>query len=272
MNDHCSFPIHEINVLSSSAAANAGAAVMDCACPVYDRPDDHSITIRAASDDPEEKEIWWNSASPQGLAECRICQEEEEIFNLEVPCACSGSVKFAHRKCVQRWCNEKGDTTCEICHQTYKSGYTALPRPTSVDPRYNDNEDEMGDSSILMGQNFVDVDYDDFSEINSNTAACCRSAAFILLVLLLLRHALSIAAATIDEDSSVFFILFLLRAAGFLLPCYIMARAMNILQLRRQRHQAEEAMTTRGVAVVSEGQGRSVRFSMAAIPRTNATQ
>jgi hypothetical protein len=29
--------------------------------------------------------------------------------------------------------------------------------------------------------------------------------------------------------------LFFLRAAGFLLPCYIMARAMNILQRRRQR-------------------------------------
>lgn len=267
---NCSFPVCEINVLSSSAAANAEVAVMGYACPVYDRPDDHSITIRAASDDPEEKEIWWSSESPQGLAECRICQEEEEIFNLEVPCACSGSVKFAHRKCVQRWCNEKGDTTCEICHQTYKSGYTALPRRTSVNPRYNDNEDEVEDSSI-MGQNFVDVDYDDFSEMHSNTAACCRSAAFILLALLLLRHALSIATATIDEDSSVFFILFLLRAAGFLLPCYIMARAMNILQLRRQRHQAEEALTTRGVAVVSEGQVRSVRFSMAAIPRINAT-
>lgn len=25
--------------------------------------------------------------------------------------------QYAHRKCVQRWCNEKGDTTCEICHK-----------------------------------------------------------------------------------------------------------------------------------------------------------
>uniref|UniRef100_A0A2P2L6H6 Membrane associated ring finger 1 8 n=1 Tax=Rhizophora mucronata TaxID=61149 RepID=A0A2P2L6H6_RHIMU len=49
--------------------------------------------------------------------ECRICQEEDSIKNLETPCACSGSLKFAHRKCVQRWCNEKGDITCEICHQ-----------------------------------------------------------------------------------------------------------------------------------------------------------
>ncbi|XP_042488271.1 uncharacterized protein LOC122068469 isoform X9 [Macadamia integrifolia] len=52
------------------------------------------------------------------VVECRICQEEDHIKNLEIPCACSGSLKFAHRKCVQLWCNEKGDITCEICHQS----------------------------------------------------------------------------------------------------------------------------------------------------------
>jgi len=26
-------------------------------------------------------------------------------------------LQYAHRACVQRWCNEKGDTTCEICHE-----------------------------------------------------------------------------------------------------------------------------------------------------------
>ena len=28
-----------------------------------------------------------------GTAECRICQEEDELVNLECPCACSGSLK-----------------------------------------------------------------------------------------------------------------------------------------------------------------------------------
>ncbi|KAK1552474.1 hypothetical protein Q3G72_017683 [Acer saccharum] len=67
------------------------------------------------------------------MVECRICQEEDSIKNLEVPCGCSGSLKFAHRKCVQRWCNEKGDITCEICHQPYHPGYTAPPPPQSED-------------------------------------------------------------------------------------------------------------------------------------------
>ena len=29
------------------------------------------------------------------LFECRICQEEEEISNLEAPCACSGTLKVS---------------------------------------------------------------------------------------------------------------------------------------------------------------------------------
>ncbi|KAJ4960675.1 hypothetical protein NE237_020585 [Protea cynaroides] len=67
------------------------------------------------------------------LVECRICQEEDHVKNLETPCACCGSLKFAHRKCVQRWCNEKGDITCEICHRPYHPGYTAPPPPQSED-------------------------------------------------------------------------------------------------------------------------------------------
>ena len=90
------------------------------------------------------------------------------------------------------------------------------------------------------------------------------------MALLLLRHALSVTDADAEDDPSTFFSvsnfssfcisgsfhteivlpkyvvhgnllndhflqLFLLRAAGFLLPCYIMAWAISILQRRRQR-------------------------------------
>jgi len=30
-----------------------------------------------------------------------------------------GFVQYAHRKCVQHWCDEKGDIICEICHQVW---------------------------------------------------------------------------------------------------------------------------------------------------------
>nr|CAB3464529.1 unnamed protein product [Digitaria exilis] len=51
------------------------------------------------------------------LVECRICQEDDDEAYMEVPCSCKGSLKYAHRKCIQRWCDEKGDTICEICLQ-----------------------------------------------------------------------------------------------------------------------------------------------------------
>ncbi|KAH9320573.1 hypothetical protein KI387_015212, partial [Taxus chinensis] len=158
---------------------------------------------------------------------------------LDAPCACSGSLKYVHIKCLQRWCNEKGDTICEICHQPYKSGYTALPRP-ALNLRNTDEWDVHVSGEAMMRGTVDADDDDDHSQISSIAAACCRCAALILLTLLLLRHALAMAVAPVDEDSSLLFVLFLLRAAGFFLPCYIMARGMNILARRRQHQEEEE--------------------------------
>lgn len=79
--------------------------------------------------------------SPRKVVECRICQDEDLESLLEAPCSCRGSLKvgdtsmlsddlpvlisiilsyvgqYAHRRCVQRWCRVKGNTTCEICNQ-----------------------------------------------------------------------------------------------------------------------------------------------------------
>ncbi|KAH0849660.1 hypothetical protein HID58_096203 [Brassica napus] len=173
--------------------------------------------------------------------ECRICQEEDTIQNLEAPCACNGSLKYAHRKCVQRWCNEKGDITCEICHQAYQPGYTAPPPPPP------------DETIIHIGRTpFLEADYDEYSESNSSGAAFCRSSALILMALLLLRDALNLTTNPDDEDDpTAFFSLFLLRAAGFLLPCYIMAWAIGILQRRRQRQEA--ALAAAEVAFMIHG-------------------
>ncbi|OMO82444.1 hypothetical protein COLO4_23021 [Corchorus olitorius] len=61
------------------------------------------ISIRRSEDYGENEE-----ESLIQAVECRICQEEDSIQNLETPCACSGSLKYAHTKCVQHWCIEKG--------------------------------------------------------------------------------------------------------------------------------------------------------------------
>lgn len=56
------------------------------------------------------------------------------------------------------------------------------------------------------------------------------------MALLLLRHALGMIAAGADDDETpAIFTVFLLKAIGFILPCYIMARAISVAQRRRQQ-------------------------------------
>ncbi|KAH9310696.1 hypothetical protein KI387_025731, partial [Taxus chinensis] len=213
------------------------------------------------------------------FVECRICQEEDVDRSMEIPCACTGSMKYAHRKCVQRWCNEKGDITCEICQQTYKPGYTA-PTPAHSNGLPIDLSEhwgaqlELNDPRFLAmaaaERHFLAAEYDEYAGSNASGAGCCRSAALIFMALLLLRHALAITSSGGDEDVSTFFTLFLLRAAGFLLPCYIMARAMNILQRRRQRQEA--ATTAAEVAfLLQAGRARGLRFAAAAAAAASAS-
>lgn len=209
------------------------------------------------------------------MVECRICQEEDHIKNLETPCACSGSLKYAHRACVQRWCNEKGDITCEICHEPYKPGYTAPPRPnpdeTTIDISggwsITGSPLDLHDPRILAmaaaQRHFLEAEYDEYAATNASGAAFCRSAALILMALLLLRHALTISNGDGDDDASAYFSLFLLRAAGFLLPCYIMAWAISILQRRRQRQEAAALAATEVAFILQSGQGRGLQFTIA---------
>ncbi|GAB2280272.1 hypothetical protein Dimus_014914 [Dionaea muscipula] len=212
-------------------------------------------------------------------AECRICQEEDGVNNLEVPCSCRGSLKYAHRKCVQHWCNEKGDIICEICHQPYRPGYTAPPPPP---PPPEDATIDIGGGWTISGtpldlhdprllaiaeaeRQFLEAEYDEYAATSASGAAFFRSAALVLMALLLLRHALTVPDGD-DDDTSTFFSLFLLRAAGFLLPCYIMAWAISILQRRRQRQEAAALAATQVAFVLQSGQHRGLHFTIAPRP------
>ncbi|PSR88312.1 E3 ubiquitin-protein like [Actinidia chinensis var. chinensis] len=212
------------------------------------------------------------------VGECRICQEEDSIKNLETPCACSGSLEYAHRKCVQHWCNEKGDITCEICHKPYQPGYTTPTRPppeeTAIDIgggwMISGTPLDLNDPRLLAisetERHFLEAEYDDYAATNASGTAFCRSAALILMALLLLRHALSVPDTDGDDDASTFFSLFLLRAAGFLLPCYILAWAISILQRQRHRQEAAAMAATQFAFVVQSGQARGLHFTIASAP------
>lgn len=233
-----------------------------------------AASLSAAVDLVQEEEEEEGDGEEEPLiqaAECRICQEEDSVKNLEKPCACSGSLKYAHRACVQRWCNEKGDTTCEICREEYKPGYTAPPRVQPDETTIDIDGDlimDLRDPRILAvaaaQHRLLEAEYDGYASTDASGAAFCRSAALILMALLLLRHALSMSDNEgNDDDASTIFSLFLLRAAGFLLPCYIMAWIFSILHRRRQR-QEEAALAAAEVAfILQSARGRALQFAIA---------
>ncbi|KAJ4887732.1 RING/FYVE/PHD zinc finger superfamily protein [Raphanus sativus] len=226
------------------------------------------VDDKEESDEEEEPLI-------QQSVECRICQEEDSVKNLESPCSCSGSLKYAHRKCVQRWCNEKGDTICEICHKSHQPGYTAPPPPPPPDDTVIDiGEDWANGVSLYLNdprilamaaaeRHFFDADSDEYADTNSSGAAFLRSAALILMALLLLQHAMNLSNNNSDDqeddDPSAFFFLFMLRAAGFLLPCYIMAWTISILQRRRQRQEAAALAAAEVAFMLHSGGGGGVQ-------------
>ncbi|KAK8556410.1 hypothetical protein V6N12_002812 [Hibiscus sabdariffa] len=181
------------------------------------------------------------------IVECRICQEEDDLPSLEAPCACSGTLKFAHRKCIQRWCNKKGDITCEICKKDFSPNYSLPPTRSNPDVLAIDIRQawsphiDLRDSHLLVltasQSQLLQSEYEDYVAANSGSLACLRLVALILLIILLLRQVLMLTrdSGTIRESSTfINFQVLLLQFAGFLLPCYVVARTWY-LQSRRRR-------------------------------------
>ncbi|XP_022843961.1 uncharacterized protein LOC111367369 isoform X1 [Olea europaea var. sylvestris] len=184
-------------------------------------------------------------SSPRKLAECKICKDEDEASTMEVPCSCRGSLKYAHRECVQRWCNEKGDTICEICLQQFKPGYTAPPPlfyyggiPMNFRGNWEisriDNPQFI--TMVPAGGNFLDPNSVGYRVPNTRSMTCCRMVAMIFLVLLVSRHTLPFFTYGSDEYSVSLFMILILRTIGILLPIFIMVKALTCV-LNRGNHQ-----------------------------------
>ncbi|GFQ01570.1 probable E3 ubiquitin ligase sud1 [Phtheirospermum japonicum] len=166
------------------------------------------------------------------IAICRICHEEEfeSCKSLETPCACSGTVKFAHRDCVQRWCNEKGNTVCEICLQKFEPGYISPPkkiqqidttvtiRESLVVPR-NDEQEQQNRGEIIETE-----DYESECTSADRSASCCRSVALILTALLLIRHLFVVLTGGEGAYPYSFLTVVIVKASGIVLPMYILIR------------------------------------------------
>ena len=56
------------------------------------------------------------------MVACRICYEEEG--DLLSPCACTGSIQYAHKRCLREWLLVAARSHCELCKSPYR---LALP-------------------------------------------------------------------------------------------------------------------------------------------------
>ncbi|OMO55588.1 Zinc finger, RING-CH-type [Corchorus capsularis] len=185
------------------------------------------------------------SSSPRKLVECRICHDEDEDLNME----------YAHRKCVQRWCNEKGDISCEICHQQYKPNYTAPPPlfhyggvPMNFRGNWEISRRDLPAprfiTMVTTDRDFLESDFDDYSAPSPRSLMCCRIIAIIFMVLLVLRHTLPIIISGAGDYSLTLFTLLMLRTIGILLPIYIMLKAFTAIQRRRHHQDSRFPLST----------------------------
>ncbi|CAI9770917.1 unnamed protein product [Fraxinus pennsylvanica] len=191
------------------------------------------------------------SSTKESVRECRICQEEDEEKDMEAPCACNGTLKFAHRKCIQRWCNKKGGITCEICNQVFSPNY-AVPAPrTNADVMTIDIRQAWAQHISLRDphfltfttadRQFLQSDYEDYT-IASGTLACFRSVVIILMLLLLICQTLMVTRdfGLVQASSGFFhYQISVLQLAGILIPCYVVVRSWYIIQCRRRRQGSE---------------------------------
>ncbi|KAI4301493.1 hypothetical protein L6164_034768 [Bauhinia variegata] len=197
--------------------------------------------------------------SISGFSRCRICHEEEfeSSRGLEAPCACSGTVKFAHRDCIQRWCDEKGNTTCEICLQQYEPGYTAPPKkpqnqiidaamtirdslqiPRREQEALNARARLEGVVEGIPRSRSDEIEDAECTSGADRSASCCRSLALAFTLVLLVRHLFLVLTSEAEDHPFPLVTVFILRASGIIVPMYIIIRTIGAIQnSARSRYQ-----------------------------------
>ncbi|CAH9141922.1 unnamed protein product [Cuscuta epithymum] len=251
MGDHFVLLVDRLLTESTlEAAIQCGNSLQDPSSPFGDKRTDFSS---------HKMEINVNS-SPAELVQCRICHEEDEDSNMDIPCSCLGSLKYAHHECVQKWCNEKGDNICEICCQQYKPSYTAPPpllyyggiplHLRGFRGHWEISREDLSNPELSPTDpyNFINQqDSDEYSEHATQSLICCRFVAIIFTVLLMVRHTLPIFISVVGDDSMPLLEVLML-SIGIVLPIYIMVKAFIATRNRRRQHQdvrssSDNAMT-----------------------------
>ncbi|KAF3616764.1 putative repressor of RNA polymerase III transcription MAF1 -like protein [Capsicum annuum] len=225
MGDHLVFLVDRLLTESTLEAAIESRNQNELASWTTDVP-----TANCSSQSPDA------ILTPRKMVECRICQDEDIDSNMETPCSCCGSLKYAHRRCVQRWCNEKGDTVCEICHQPFRPGYTAPPSifhlggiPMNLRGNWRIVRRNLNNQRVIAvvstDHNLINSDEDEVS--TSRSMMCCLLFAIIFILLLVMRHTLPVIVDQAGNYSLPLFMLLLIRVMGIVLPLYVVMKALT---------------------------------------------
>lgn len=226
----------------------------------------------------DEKCAAGSSASPlpsseKDIALCRICLEEDATNNLEQPCGCMGTQKYAHHACIQRWVEEKGNLKCEICEQTYKGEYTVpastnidtLPLMTPVFIRLQ-NQDNGHDSTLDL------LDEHDQYHMRHSGLSWCFTFILFVMFLVVLHHTMVVTGGdggdgsggggsdTTDSDGyatslAIFLFWVLTKALLIGIPLYTVMK----IAARQARREQYEAMYRAGAEETAAGRRLVVR-------------
>ncbi|XP_008230768.1 PREDICTED: uncharacterized protein LOC103330006 [Prunus mume] len=204
--------------------------------------------------------------------ECRICQEEDFMDKLEAPCHCNGTLKFAHRDCIQRWINKRLSMICEICKQPYQQDYTmVLPPPQDVqaedvtigirDGYFNVNNTPV--VAAVQAQRAAQIDAAAAEYMRRQQAynarafsgsAVCRIGAVICLAFLVVKDVYYFIENGDESDLvTIFCVMF-----GFFIPCYLLAWFAKALNQNEGNSAASEVAVASqsSVPVVSQSSMR----------------
>lgn len=66
------------------------------------------------------------------------------------PCSCAGSMAWAHHACIQRWIDEKHDSTCEVCKAPFRGGFRAPPPRPPPAPLVASLQTDNADNRIIL--------------------------------------------------------------------------------------------------------------------------
>ncbi|CBZ36596.1 hypothetical protein, conserved [Leishmania donovani] len=112
----CGGAVDGVPAAGASAPMSTGITAPSAAAAEARRRAPASSAANAAPHEEEEEEESF----------CRICREGSDIAPLIVPCACTGSVRFVHATCLDRWRIESAKRNlanvnhCEICKEPFR--------------------------------------------------------------------------------------------------------------------------------------------------------